>query len=115
MFCCIIMCIFLTNILPNRRKRISSKLLDDGTRHGHTLSQPAHNVGQPSAASEMPFKCFRCCTAKKKERKAGEGGGEGGGGVGVQLESPVETHSIFLVFLLHVLLFFYGLWWGVNC
>ena len=29
--------------------RISAKLLDDGTRHGHTLSQPAHIVGQPSA------------------------------------------------------------------
>ena len=28
---------------------ISAKLLDDGTRHGHTLSQPAHIVGQPSA------------------------------------------------------------------
>ena len=26
-----------------------AKLLDDGTRHGHTLSQPAHIVGQPSA------------------------------------------------------------------
>ena len=24
-------------------------LLDDGTWHGHTLSQPAHIVGQPSA------------------------------------------------------------------
>ena len=45
MFCCI----FLANILQNRRKRISAKLLDDGTRHGHTLSQPAHIVGQPSA------------------------------------------------------------------
>ena len=52
--------------------------------------------------SEMPFKCFRCCIAKKEERKAGVcvcgGGGGGGGGVGDQLESPVETHSIFLVF-----------------
>ena len=28
---------------------ISATLLDDGTRHGHTLSQPAHIVGQPSA------------------------------------------------------------------
>ena len=40
---------FSLNILQNRRKRISAKLLDDGTRHGHTLSQPAHIVGQPSA------------------------------------------------------------------
>ena len=45
MFCCI----FLTNILQNRRKRISATLLDDGTRHGQTLSQPAQIVGQPSA------------------------------------------------------------------
>ena len=28
---------------------ISATLLDDGTRHGHTLSQPAHIAGQPSA------------------------------------------------------------------
>ena len=37
------------------------------------------------------------------------GGGGGGGEVGDRLESPVETHSIFVV--LHVLLLFlYG--WG---
>ena len=30
-------------------------------------------------------------------------------GVGDQLESPVETHSIFVVFFVHVLLFLYGL------
>ena len=41
--------------------------------------------------SEMPFKCFRYCIAKK------EGGG-GGGGVGDRLESLGETHSIFVVF-----------------
>ena len=46
-------------------------------------------------AGEMPFKCFRCCIATKEERKAGEGVG---GGVGDRLESPVETHSIFVVF-----------------
>ena len=36
--------------------------------------------------------------------------GGGGGGVGDRLESPVETHSIFVVFFLHVLLllFLYG-------
>ena len=78
MFCCITMCIFLTNILQNRRKRISAKLLDDGTRHGHTLSQPAHNVGNHRPAGEMPFKCFRCCVAKKEG--GGEGWGVGGGG-----------------------------------
>ena len=33
----------------------------------------------------------------------------GGGGVGDRLESAVETHSIFVVFFLHVLLFLYGL------
>ena len=43
------------------------------------------------SASEMPFKCLRCCIAKKE----GRGGGVG---VGDQLESPVETHSIFVVF-----------------
>ena len=78
MFCCIIMCIFLTNVLQNLRERISEKLLDGGTRHGlpypsqHTMSSNHRH------ASEMPFKCFRCCKAKKEERKAGEGvcGGE---------------------------------------
>ena len=89
MFCCI----FLTNILQNRRKRISATLLDDGTRHGHTLSQPAHIVGQPSARQRNAIQNVldRCCKAKKEERKAG-------GGVGDRLESPVETHSMFVVF-----------------
>ena len=69
------MCIFLTNILQNRRKRISAKLLDDGTTHGHyTMS------GNHRPASEMPFKWG------------------GGGGGGDRLESPVETHSIFVGF-----------------
>ena len=45
--------IFLTSILQNRRKRISATLLDDGTRHRHTLSQPAHIVGQPSARQRI--------------------------------------------------------------
>ena len=37
-------------------------------------------------------------------------------GVGDRLESAVETHSIFMVFFLHVLLFLYGLRGGeVNC
>ena len=40
----------------------------------------------------------------------------GGGGGGDRLESPVEIHSIFERFFLHVLLLFlYGLWGGVNC
>ena len=42
--------------LQNRRKRISAMLLDDGTRHGHTLSQPAHIVGQPSARQRNAIK-----------------------------------------------------------
>ena len=45
--------------------------------------------------------------SKKEERKAGEG-------VGIPLESPIETRSIFVVFFLHVLLllFLYGLGGG---
>ena len=58
MFCCIIMCIFLTNVLQNLRKRISAKLLDGGTRHGHTLSQLAHNVEQPSAHQRNAIQMF---------------------------------------------------------
>ena len=56
----------------------------------HTMS----SNHQP--ASEMPFKCFRCCIAKKEERKAGEGVCVWGGGD--RLESPVQTHSIYVVF-----------------
>ena len=52
-------------------------------------------------ASEMPFNFFRCCKAKKEERKAGRVCVWGG--VGDRLESPVETHSVFAVlFFLHV-------------
>ena len=101
------MCIFLTNILQNRRKRISAKLLDDGTTHGHyTMS------GNHRPASEMPFKCFRCCIAKQEDNKAGGGGGGGGGD---RLESPVETHSIFVGFFFAfvVVLRFGG--GGTNC
>ena len=65
----------------------------------HTMS----SNHRPS--SEMPFKCFRCCIAKK------EGGG-GGVGVGDQLESPVETHSILWCFVHVLLLFLYGLGGG---
>ena len=104
MFCCIIICIFLTNVLQNLRKRISPKLQDGSTRHGHTLSQPARNIEQPSAHQR---------NAMQEERKAGEGVClcEGGGGIGDWLESPVETHSILVVLCLHVLLLFlYG--WG---
>ena len=37
-------------------------------------------------------------------------------GAGDWLESPVETHSIFVVFFVHVLLLFlYGLGEGVIC
>ena len=114
---CIIMCIFLTNVLQNLRERISAKLLDGGTRHGHALSMSSNH----RSASEMPFKCFRCCIAKKEERR--------GGGVGDWLESPVKTHSIFVVFFLasvvvvFIRFFFFFFFWGggggggggVNC
>ena len=93
------MCIFLTNVLQNIRKRFSAKLLDGGTRHEHTLSQPAHNVEQPSARQRMSFECLRCCITKKEERKAGGRCvcvvGVGGGD---RLEGHIETHSIFVVF-----------------
>ena len=67
----------------------------------HTMS------GNHRPASEMPFKCFRCCIAKKEIRRWGREGLRGGG-VGDQFESPVEMHSIFLVFFFffHVLLLF---------
>ena len=52
------MYIFLTNVLQNLRKRISAKLLDGGTRHGHTLSHPAHNVEQPSARQRDAIQMF---------------------------------------------------------
>ena len=63
-------------------------------------------------ASEMTFKCFRCGIAKMEERNTERGVvWLGGGGVGDRLESHVETHSNFVCFffLLHVLLFLYGL------
>ena len=51
----------------------------------------------------------------KKKRKEGGGGG-GGGGVGDRLESPVETHSMFVVFLFFFacvgVVVFYGLGGG---
>ena len=89
MFCCI----FLTNILQNRRKRISAKLLDDGTRHGHTISQPAHIVGQPSVRQRSAIQMFQMLHSKRGRKECGEGGG-----VGDRLESPVETHLMFVVF-----------------
>ena len=95
------MCIFLTNVLQNIRKRFSAKLLDGGTRHGHTLSQPAHNVEQPSARQRNVIRMFEMLHNKKRKKgRRGEGvcvcGG--GGGVGDRLESHIETHSIFVVF-----------------
>ena len=84
--------IFLTNILQNRRKRISAKLLDDGTRHGHTLSQPAHIVEQPSTRQRNAIQMFQMLHSKRGRKECG------GGGVGDRLESPVETQSMFEVF-----------------
>ena len=102
MFCCI----FLTNILQNRRKRISATLLDDGTRHGHTLSQPAHIVRQPSARQRNAIQnVFRCCIAKKEERKAG------GGGLGTGLRAPLKPIQCLWCFFacVVVVVVFYGL------
>ena len=58
MFCCFITCIFLTNVLQNLRNRITAKLLDGGTKHGPSLSQPAHNVEQPSARQGNAIQMF---------------------------------------------------------
>ena len=58
------MCIFLTCVLQNLGKRISAKLLDGGTRHGHTLSQPAHNVEQPSARQRNAIQMFKMLHSK---------------------------------------------------
>ena len=71
----------------------------------HTLS------GNHRPASDMPFKMFRCCIAKREERKAG-------GGVGDRLESPVENpfNVCGLFFFACVVVVFYGLGGGgVNC
>ena len=71
----------------------------------HTMS------GNHRPASEMPFKCFRCCIAKKEEKKVGEGGGEGG--LAITLRAPLKSIQFFWCFFLHVfLLFFYGFWRG---
>ena len=73
------MYIFLTNVLQNLRKRISAKLPDGGTRHGHTLSQPAHNVKQPSARQRIAIQMFQMFHSKKERRgRVCVGGGVGG-------------------------------------
>ena len=90
------MYIFLTNVLQNLRKRISANRLDGGTRHGHTLSQPTHNVEQPSARWRNAIQMFHMFHSKKERR--GRVCVCVGGGVGDRLESAVETHSIFVVF-----------------
>ena len=107
---------FLTNILQNRRKRISATLLDDGTRHGHTLSQPAHNVAQPSACQRNAIQnVLDVAYQKKEERKAGGGGGW----LGTGLRALLEPIQCLWCFFLHVLLlFFTGFFFlggGVNC
>ena len=100
----------LTNILQNRRKRISAKLLDDGTRHGHTLSQPTHIVGQPSACQRNAIQNVLDVAYQKRKKGRREGRGVGGD----RLESPVETHSMFVVFFFAcvVVIVFYGLGGG---
>ena len=112
------MCIFLTNVLQNIRKRFSAKLLDGGTRHGHTLSQPAHNVEQPSARQRNVIRMFEMLHNKKGRKEGGGrcvcGGGGGGVGVGDRLESHIETHSIFVVFYCICCCYFCTVGGGVN-
>ena len=53
------------------RKRISAKLLDGGTRHGHTLSQSAHNVEQQSARQRNAIQMFKMLHSKKVRKEGG--------------------------------------------
>ena len=80
----------------------------------YTIPASTHCRATIGPPAKCHSKYFRCCIAKKEERKAG-----GGGGVGDRLESPVETHSKFVVFFffLHVLLLLYFtvMGGGVNC
>ena len=73
------MCIFLTYVLQNLRKRISAKLLDGVTKHGHTLSQPAHNVEQPSVPQRNAIQIFYVLHSKTGRKEGGCVGGRGGG------------------------------------
>ena len=64
------MCIFLTNILQNRRKRISAKLLNDGTNNGHTLpasTQCRATIGPPAKCHSNVLEMLH----SKKGRKEG--------------------------------------------
>ena len=76
---------------------------------------------QCRATIGTPAKCHsNVLDVAKRKRKKGRRGRVcvwGGDGVGNRLEDPVETHSIFAVFFLHVLLllFLYGRGGGVNC
>ena len=66
----------------------------------HTMS----SNHQPT--SEMPFKCFRCCIAKR------EGGG---GGVGDRLESLGDPFNFCGLFFACVVFERFGGGGGVNC
>ena len=65
----------------------------------HTMS------GNHQPVMELSFKCLRCCIAKKGRR-------EDGVGVGDRLESPFETHSIFVVFFCMCCCFLRFVGWG---
>ena len=65
-----------------------------------TLAYPIPASTQCLAIIGPPAKCFRCCIAKKEEKKAGEG-------VGDWLESPIENPFNFCVFFLFLFLFFF--------
>ena len=104
------MCIFLTNVLQNLRKVSvqSYKMVQDTD-----ILYPSQHImsSNHQPASEMPFKCFRCCIAKKEEREAGKG--VCGGGGWRRLESPDVTNSIFVIFFACVVVFVrFG---GINC
>ena len=67
-------------------------------------------------AREMPFKCFRCCIAKKKKGRRGEGvfvcvgGGGGGGWVATGLRAQLKPIQFLCDFFACVVVVF--VWFG---
>ena len=100
------MCIFLTNILQNRRKRISAKLPDGGTRYGQTLFQPA-TIGPERNA----LKCFGCCIEKERKKEGREGWGWR-----PAREPPLKLIQFLWCFCGSAcVVVIFTVWGGINC